>query len=133
MALYYQADHAANRVQFGSKLETFGVIQEKLARMAMCQYVTEVKPKMLFKLLFFLSITSTILLVRNSPLNTLSVTLPSVNAMLSMHSFSFCFCLFGCLYFALNLRNVVFTSFWEIIPVLVVEEKLTVHRLIDLT
>lgn len=70
MALYYQADHAANRVQFGSKLETFGVIQEKLARMAMCQYVTEVKPKMLFKLLFFfvcVSITSTILLVRNSP------------------------------------------------------------------
>lgn len=38
----YQADHAANRVQFGSKLEKYGVIQEKLARMAMCQYVTEV-------------------------------------------------------------------------------------------
>ena len=37
-----QADHAGNRVQFGSKLETFGVIQEKLARMAMCHYVTEV-------------------------------------------------------------------------------------------
>lgn len=35
------ADHAGNRVQFGSKLEKFGVIQEKLARMAMCQYVTE--------------------------------------------------------------------------------------------
>ncbi|XP_022797337.1 very long-chain specific acyl-CoA dehydrogenase, mitochondrial-like [Stylophora pistillata] len=35
------ADHAGSRVQFGSKLEKFGVIQEKLARMAMCQYVTE--------------------------------------------------------------------------------------------
>ena len=39
----YQADHAANRVQFGQKLEEFGVIQEKLARMAMLQYVTEVR------------------------------------------------------------------------------------------
>ena len=37
-----KADHAGSRVQFGSKLEKFGVIQEKLARMAMCQYVTEV-------------------------------------------------------------------------------------------
>nr|XP_058971850.1 very long-chain specific acyl-CoA dehydrogenase, mitochondrial-like [Pocillopora verrucosa] len=35
------ADHAGSRVQFGSKLEKFGVIQEKLARMAMCHYVTE--------------------------------------------------------------------------------------------
>uniref|UniRef100_A0A6Q2YMC5 Very long-chain specific acyl-CoA dehydrogenase, mitochondrial n=1 Tax=Esox lucius TaxID=8010 RepID=A0A6Q2YMC5_ESOLU len=34
-------DHAANRVQFGSKIHTYGVIQEKLARMAMLQYVTE--------------------------------------------------------------------------------------------
>lgn len=40
--LIYQADHAANRVQFGQKLEEFGVIQEKLARMAMLHYVTEV-------------------------------------------------------------------------------------------
>ena len=48
MAIYFQADHAANRVQFGSKLETFGVIQEKLARMAMYQYVTEVKAKSVF-------------------------------------------------------------------------------------
>ena len=48
MGVCFQADHAANRVQFGSKLETFGVIQEKLARMAMCQYVTEVKAKLLF-------------------------------------------------------------------------------------
>uniref|UniRef100_A0A4W5QBU6 Very long-chain specific acyl-CoA dehydrogenase, mitochondrial n=1 Tax=Hucho hucho TaxID=62062 RepID=A0A4W5QBU6_9TELE len=34
-------DHAANRVQFGSKIHTYGAIQEKLARMAMLQYVTE--------------------------------------------------------------------------------------------
>lgn len=34
-------DHATNRTQFGSKLHTFGVIQEKLARMAVLQYVTE--------------------------------------------------------------------------------------------
>ncbi|XP_067057280.1 very long-chain specific acyl-CoA dehydrogenase, mitochondrial-like [Acropora muricata] len=41
------ADHAGNRVQFGSKLEQFGVIQEKLARMAMYQYVTECMAYML--------------------------------------------------------------------------------------
>jgi very long chain acyl-CoA dehydrogenase len=34
-------DHATTRVQFGDKLKTYGVIQEKLARMAMLQYVTE--------------------------------------------------------------------------------------------
>ncbi|XP_032945213.1 very long-chain specific acyl-CoA dehydrogenase, mitochondrial isoform X3 [Rhinolophus ferrumequinum] len=34
-------DHAANRTQFGEKIHNFGVIQEKLARMAMLQYVTE--------------------------------------------------------------------------------------------
>lgn len=34
-------DHAANRVQFGQKIIQFGVIQEKLARMAMKHYVTE--------------------------------------------------------------------------------------------
>ncbi|KAL6490780.1 hypothetical protein MHYP_G00011250 [Metynnis hypsauchen] len=34
-------DHAANRTQFGSKIHSFGVIQEKIARMAMYQYVTE--------------------------------------------------------------------------------------------
>ncbi|KAK6316585.1 hypothetical protein J4Q44_G00119850 [Coregonus suidteri] len=34
-------DHAANRVQFGSKIHTYGAIQEKLAHMAMLQYVTE--------------------------------------------------------------------------------------------
>ncbi|KAM4676516.1 very long-chain specific acyl-CoA dehydrogenase, mitochondrial [Discoglossus pictus] len=34
-------EHATNRTQFGSKLHNFGVIQEKLARMAVLQYVTE--------------------------------------------------------------------------------------------
>lgn len=34
-------NHAANRTQFGEKIHNFGVIQEKLARMAMLQYVTE--------------------------------------------------------------------------------------------
>ncbi|XP_070338559.1 very long-chain specific acyl-CoA dehydrogenase, mitochondrial isoform X4 [Equus asinus] len=34
-------DHAANRTQFGEKIHNFGIIQEKLARMAMLQYVTE--------------------------------------------------------------------------------------------
>ncbi|XP_056298735.1 very long-chain specific acyl-CoA dehydrogenase, mitochondrial [Pseudoliparis swirei] len=34
-------DHAANRVQFGSKIHTYGAIQEKMARMTMLQYVTE--------------------------------------------------------------------------------------------
>ncbi|XP_032471272.1 very long-chain specific acyl-CoA dehydrogenase, mitochondrial isoform X7 [Phocoena sinus] len=36
-----QVDHAANRTQFGEKIHNFGMIQEKLARMAMLQYVTE--------------------------------------------------------------------------------------------
>ena len=35
------AEHAANRVQFGKTIENYGSIQEKLARMAMMQYVTE--------------------------------------------------------------------------------------------
>ncbi|KAM5273528.1 very long-chain specific acyl-CoA dehydrogenase, mitochondrial [Ctenodactylus gundi] len=34
-------EHAANRTQFGDKIHNFGLIQEKLARMAMLQYVTE--------------------------------------------------------------------------------------------
>ncbi|CAH2272347.1 very long-chain specific acyl- dehydrogenase, mitochondrial, partial [Pelobates cultripes] len=34
-------EHAASRVQFGNKLCHYGVIQEKLARMAVLQYVTE--------------------------------------------------------------------------------------------
>uniref|UniRef100_A0A665WS81 Very long-chain specific acyl-CoA dehydrogenase, mitochondrial n=1 Tax=Echeneis naucrates TaxID=173247 RepID=A0A665WS81_ECHNA len=34
-------DHATNRTQFGSKIHNYGVIQEKMARMAMMQYVTE--------------------------------------------------------------------------------------------
>ncbi|XP_066578620.1 very long-chain specific acyl-CoA dehydrogenase, mitochondrial [Amia ocellicauda] len=34
-------DHAANRTQFGNKIHNFGAIQEKVARMAMLQYVAE--------------------------------------------------------------------------------------------
>lgn len=36
-------DYATNRTQFGDKIHNFGLIQEKLARMAMLQYVTEVR------------------------------------------------------------------------------------------
>lgn len=35
-------EHASNRSQFGRRIDTFGTIQEKLARMAMAQYITEV-------------------------------------------------------------------------------------------
>ena len=38
-----QVDHAANRTQFGEKIHNFGLMQEKLAGMAMLQYVTEVR------------------------------------------------------------------------------------------
>lgn len=38
---FFQVDHATNRTQFGDKIHNFGVIQEKLARMAILQYVTE--------------------------------------------------------------------------------------------
>ncbi|XP_026903297.1 very long-chain specific acyl-CoA dehydrogenase, mitochondrial isoform X2 [Acinonyx jubatus] len=34
-------DHATNRTQFGDKIHNFGLIQEKLARMAILHYVTE--------------------------------------------------------------------------------------------
>ncbi|KAJ3581038.1 hypothetical protein NHX12_017126 [Muraenolepis orangiensis] len=40
-SLAQAVDHAANRTQFGSKIHTYGAIQEKLARMTMMQYVTE--------------------------------------------------------------------------------------------
>lgn len=33
--------HATNRVQFGKRIDSYGTIQEKLARMAMLHYVTE--------------------------------------------------------------------------------------------
>ena len=35
-------EHAAQRNQFGKTIIQYGAIQEKLARMAMLQYVTEV-------------------------------------------------------------------------------------------
>ncbi|XP_041358344.1 very long-chain specific acyl-CoA dehydrogenase, mitochondrial-like [Gigantopelta aegis] len=34
-------DHASQRVQFGKKISQYGAIQEKIARMALVQYVTE--------------------------------------------------------------------------------------------
>lgn len=34
-------DHAANRVQFGRRIDSYGTIQEKIAQMAIKQYVTE--------------------------------------------------------------------------------------------
>lgn len=39
---FVQVEHATTRVQFGSKLETYGMVQDKIARMALLQYVTEV-------------------------------------------------------------------------------------------
>lgn len=38
----FQVDFATNRTQFGDKIHNYGMIQEKLARMAILQYVTEV-------------------------------------------------------------------------------------------
>lgn len=35
------AEHASARVQFGKKIEEYGAIQEKLARMALLQYATQ--------------------------------------------------------------------------------------------
>ena len=35
-------EHATTRTQFGRKIDTYGAIQEKLARMTLVQYVTEV-------------------------------------------------------------------------------------------
>ncbi|GCB68339.1 hypothetical protein scyTo_0000865 [Scyliorhinus torazame] len=40
-AISKAVDHAANRTQFGSKIHEYGLIQEKIATMAMQQYVTE--------------------------------------------------------------------------------------------
>ena len=37
-------EHCSTRVQFGRRIDSFGTIQEKLARMAMAQYITEVSP-----------------------------------------------------------------------------------------
>ena len=34
-------EHASSRTQFGSKIDQYGAIQEKLARMAMLHYATE--------------------------------------------------------------------------------------------
>ena len=42
MCVCRQTEHAKERTQFGSKIESYGAIQEKIARMMMKQYVTEV-------------------------------------------------------------------------------------------
>lgn len=34
-------EHATTRIQFGRRIDSYGTIQEKLARMAMLHYVTE--------------------------------------------------------------------------------------------
>ena len=36
-----QVDHASQRTQFGGKIDSYGAIQEKIARMTIRQYVTE--------------------------------------------------------------------------------------------
>lgn len=41
-AIKKASEHAASRNQFGKHIIHYGTIQEKLARMAMLQYVTEV-------------------------------------------------------------------------------------------
>ena len=43
MFVCLQAEHVSTRVQFGNKLETYGIVQEKIAHMALRQYVTEVQ------------------------------------------------------------------------------------------
>lgn len=60
----HQVDHAANRTQFGSKIHNYGTIQEKLARMAMLQYVTEVRPALH-------TVPCIVCIQRRSPVNTL--------------------------------------------------------------
>ncbi|XP_032887912.1 very long-chain specific acyl-CoA dehydrogenase, mitochondrial-like isoform X2 [Amblyraja radiata] len=40
-AISKAVDHATNRTQFGDKIHNYGLIQEKIATMAMLQYVTE--------------------------------------------------------------------------------------------
>ena len=42
LCFYVQTEHAKERTQFGSKIESYGAIQEKIARMMMKHYVTEV-------------------------------------------------------------------------------------------
>nr|KAG5688117.1 hypothetical protein BaRGS_007576 [Batillaria attramentaria] len=39
--IYKAVEHAGNRTQFGRRIDSFGAIQEKIARMSVLQYVTE--------------------------------------------------------------------------------------------
>lgn len=43
LAIEKATDHAINRSQFGNKIHSYGTIQEKLVRMCMAQYITEVR------------------------------------------------------------------------------------------
>ena len=57
-AIKKAVEHASNRLQFGKHIIHYGAIQEKLARMAMLQYVDEVR--------FFLSLTVKLTIKLNS-------------------------------------------------------------------
>lgn len=41
-SIHQAIEHASARVQFGRRIDSFGTIQEKIARMAIAHYVTEV-------------------------------------------------------------------------------------------
>ena len=79
-------EHASQRVQFGRKIDTFGAIQEKIARMGIAHYVTQVcqvygieENKLLF----------------NHPLNVLpgtsyiTVILPNFEMFLCMYMYTY--------------------------------------------
>ena len=42
MYFHFKTDFAVNRTQFGDKISQYGTIQEKIARMNILHYVTEV-------------------------------------------------------------------------------------------
>ena len=44
-------EHASTRIQFGRSIDSFGTIQEKLARMAIVQYIAEVSAHQWFDIL----------------------------------------------------------------------------------
>ena len=83
-------DFAANRPQFGKTIDNFGAIQEKIARMTMKQYVTEVgKSRSILQFLW--SCCSKLFLAQNN-LTEHSMALNTI------YSFEFCFyyCFLNC-------------------------------------
>ena len=44
-SIHQAVEHASARIQFGRRIDSFGMIQEKIARMTIAQYVTEVCPR----------------------------------------------------------------------------------------